>query len=183
MNARDYSALAVTTAIYPNNGKNIIYPVFGLIGETGELLEKVEKIKVFNDSDITEIGKEIGDIFWYVNAICMELSADFGEIIDEANFIKDKTILNYDAKGLVVNCLIKTSKISEKTKKIIRDNGGKIDDKYKQYVIGQLLNIVSDLLFVIEELHLTLNDVLRWNIEKLFSRKERGKLGGSGDNR
>lgn len=68
-------------------------------------------------------------------------------------------------------------------KKIIRDDGGKITsevaDKLKKE-IGDAQWYISALA---NELSISLNDIVETNIEKLNSRKQRGVLQGSGDNR
>ena len=76
-----------------------------------------------------------------------------------------------------------------KLKKLIRDNDVRFDGKSrvtdKQRVelcaeLGDVLWYISNLS---RDLGLTLNDVAAMNIEKLQSRKDRGVIGGSGDNR
>lgn len=109
MNFDDYQEKSRKTALYPEVGKNYIYPTIGLAGETGE--------------------------------------------------------------------------VSEKIKKVIRDKGGKIDDETREMIkkeLGDVLWYVSQLA---SELGLSLDDIAEKNIEKLYSRLERGKLQGSGDNR
>jgi len=39
-----YQKACRKTAVYPKIGKNFVYPVFGLVGETGEVAEKIKKI-------------------------------------------------------------------------------------------------------------------------------------------
>jgi NTP pyrophosphatase (non-canonical NTP hydrolase) len=73
--------------------------------------------------------------------------------------------------------------ISDKMKKVIRDDGGVVNEEKRQEVkkeIGDVLWYVSQLA---SELNLSLDDIAKANIEKLMSRMERGKLSGSGDNR
>lgn len=44
MDFNEYQKKARKTAIYPNIGKNYIYPALGLGGESGEVLEKIKKL-------------------------------------------------------------------------------------------------------------------------------------------
>jgi NTP pyrophosphatase (non-canonical NTP hydrolase) len=109
MNFKEYQQRSLGTAVYPNVGNNLYYPVLGLAGEAGEVAEKVKKIIRDNNGIITDdsresLTKELGDVLWYISAISNEIGV-------------------------------------------------------------------------------TLNDVAEANIDKLFSRKERNKLRGSGDNR
>ncbi|MEK7598293.1 MAG: nucleoside triphosphate pyrophosphohydrolase family protein [Patescibacteria group bacterium] len=109
MDFEDYQKKSRKTALYPDVGKNYVYPTIGLAGETGE--------------------------------------------------------------------------VSEKIKKVIRDKGGKIDDETRKMIkkeLGDVLWYVSQLA---SELGLSLDEIAEKNIEKLYSRLERGKLQGSGDNR
>lgn len=109
MKINEYQEQAKATAVYPAMGQNYSYPALGLVGEAGEVAEKVKKIIRDQDGVLTEenkieIGKELGDVLWYIA-------------------------------------------------------------------------IMAD------EMGLTLETVAEQNIQKLMSRKERGVLGGSGDNR
>ena len=76
-----------------------------------------------------------------------------------------------------------SGEVAEKIKKVIRDRGGKIDDEVRGMIekeLGDVLWYVSQLA---SELGLSLDQVAEKNIEKLYSRMERGAIGGSGDNR
>jgi NTP pyrophosphatase (non-canonical NTP hydrolase) len=73
--------------------------------------------------------------------------------------------------------------VAEKIKKVIRDEGGVVSEQKRteiQKELGDVLWYVSE---VARQLGLKLDDVARLNIEKLASRKERGVISGSGDNR
>lgn len=77
MNFDDYQRQAMTSAVYPMIGNNIVYPVLGVNGEAGEVAEKVKKIirdkhGAWDDQDRDAIAKEIGDILWYCAALCSE---------------------------------------------------------------------------------------------------------------
>ena len=45
MDFKTYQKEARKTAIYKDKGKNYIYPVLGLCGESGEVAEKIKKIQ------------------------------------------------------------------------------------------------------------------------------------------
>lgn len=73
------------TAIYKSKGSNWVYPVLGLGGESGEVLEKFKKILRDDDGKILDekkdlIKKELGDVLWYVAAICSELGISMSEV-------------------------------------------------------------------------------------------------------
>jgi len=84
MNFKEYQKLSRKTAIYPKKGKNFIYPVLGLVGESGEVAEKIKKVLRDKGGKIDkttkdEITKELGDVLWYVSQISTEL----GILLDE----------------------------------------------------------------------------------------------------
>lgn len=109
MTFKDYQKKSRQTAIYPGKDTNFIYPTLGLVGEAGEVAEKIKKTirddnGILTDEKKEELKKELGDVLWYLSQISTEIGA-------------------------------------------------------------------------------SLEDIAKMNIEKLFSRKERGVLSGSGDNR
>ncbi len=73
--------------------------------------------------------------------------------------------------------------VAGKIKKIFRDKGGLISDADKEALLGELGDVLWYLAQVCTELGLSLDDVAEHNIEKLYSRLERGAIGGEGDNR
>ena len=82
---KSYQSLARETARYPNLGANLAYPVLGLCGESGEVAEKVKKIFRDNDgwadeSRTAELKKELGDVLWYIAALCWELDIEMSEV-------------------------------------------------------------------------------------------------------
>lgn len=77
--------------------------------------------------------------------------------------------------------------VSEKVKKFIRDGRSAsiadLDEEQKKnlaYEVGDVLWYITQ---IATELGIDLEDIAKMNIEKTHSRKHRGKLGGSGDNR
>jgi len=87
--------------------------------------------------------------------------------------------INYCILGLCGE----SGEISNKFKKVLRDDGGKISDKKCK----DLFDEVGDVLYYISELTTclgyNLEDVATSNINKLKDRQERNKITGSGDNR
>ena len=73
--------------------------------------------------------------------------------------------------------------VAGKIKKIFRDQNGQITEEDKQSLKNELGDVLWYLTQVRTELDLTLEEVAEMNLTKIFSRQERGKLGGDGDNR
>lgn len=73
--------------------------------------------------------------------------------------------------------------VAGKIKKIFRDKGGKISPEDREALKYELGDVLWYLTQICTELDLTLQEVAAANIEKLFSRLERGRIGGDGDNR
>ncbi len=81
----EYQKKSRETAIYPNAGKNFIYPVLGLAGEAGEVSEKIKKVirdhgGIVKDEHREEIKKELGDVLWYVAQISTELDISMHDV-------------------------------------------------------------------------------------------------------
>ena len=71
--------------MYPDLGSNNIYPTLGLVGEAGEVAEKVKKVlrdKNGNfDIESTEaIKKELGDVLWYLSNLCSEFNFSLNDV-------------------------------------------------------------------------------------------------------
>jgi NTP pyrophosphatase (non-canonical NTP hydrolase) len=118
---------------------------------------------------------------------------EYNDFVKSMKVYPEKYALIYPALGLVGEA----GEVSEKVKKWIR---GDKDVHYlpstgsKDDPLGQrgkdsmdLLKEVSDVLWYVtsfaDDMGYTLQDVINANVEKLTSRKERGVLKGSGDNR
>jgi len=84
MTFNDYQNKAVATAIY-GAGNTIIYPALGLANEAGEVLGKIKKVLRDNNGEFTEetnkaIGAEIGDVLWYMAALCRDLNIQLDDV-------------------------------------------------------------------------------------------------------
>jgi NTP pyrophosphatase (non-canonical NTP hydrolase) len=76
-----------------------------------------------------------------------------------------------------------SGEVVEKIKHIVRDKNGLISQEDKEGVIKELGDLLWYLTQLSGEFGSSLEEVASLNIEKLFSRKERGALRGRGDNR
>ena len=73
--------------------------------------------------------------------------------------------------------------VAGKVKKIMRDDSGVVSDEKREDIKSELGDVLWYVSQCATEFGLSLDDIAQANIEKLFSRKDRGVLGGSGDGR
>lgn len=85
----------------------------------------------------------------------------------------------YPTLGLVNEA----GEVAGKIKKIFRDKGGEISDVDREALKGELGDVLWYLTQICTNLGLTLEEVAEANLDKLFSRLERGKIQGDGDHR
>ncbi len=89
MDFNTYQVKARETAEYPDLGNNFVYPVLGMVGEAGEVAEKIKKLMrddgVFTSSVVGDeaklaIKKELGDVLWYVAQVAAELGIPLEDV-------------------------------------------------------------------------------------------------------
>lgn len=81
---RDYQNAATKFAVYPKD-KLCTYAILGLTSEAGEVAGVVKKVirdkgGLMDDIDKVAIRKELGDVLWYVSAICTDYGIDLGTV-------------------------------------------------------------------------------------------------------
>ena len=60
----------------------LAYGALGLVGEAGEIAEKVKKyINKSKPLDTEDIKKELGDVMWYVASLAKHLDLSFDDIV------------------------------------------------------------------------------------------------------
>lgn len=87
--------------------------------------------------------------------------------------------MDYLTNGLAAEA----GEVCGKYAKIIRDKNGVVDDQDEAEMAKELGDIMWMVAVMARMLGFTLEDVATMNVVKLQSRKERGVLQGSGDNR
>lgn len=85
MTFEEYQKASRKTVIYPNKDHNFIYPTLGLVGESGEVAEKIKKVLrdgegIISEEQKQEIKKELGDVLWYLAQLATELDLSLEEI-------------------------------------------------------------------------------------------------------
>ena len=171
MNTKEYQREAIKFATFGEEMENE-YLALGLSGEVGEVLNKLKKVIRDNGGQLTEdaarhIALEIGDVLWYVATIAqaqkIELSFDTHEKenVSLQGAIKFGMELQYQS---------------------FRVSDDLVGDR-PCYPPNRLFTICSWLEIMSNYAGYTLEEVADMNIQKLTDRKNRGKIGGSGDDR
>lgn len=84
MNMNEYQQLALRTA-NPEHANELYHLVLGLVGESGEIAEKMKKLIRDHNSDESKIDrddikKELGDVLWYAATLASYLDIDFDDV-------------------------------------------------------------------------------------------------------
>lgn len=95
----------------------------------------------------------------------------------------DGTIVELDWVYPALKLAGEAGEVAEKFGKIIRDCNGVMSPEQKADMVKELGDVLWYLAAISSELGVTLEEVAFANIAKLASRKERGVIQGSGDNR
>jgi len=177
MTPQEFSSVAIGTAIFPQNPIYTgAYPMLGLVGEAGELIQATKEADL---EDAENVMKECGDVMWYTNALACSFDlkmddvlggnfswyrqhyADFADLQSWRDFLSEQVF-----------------SLSEQIKKSIRDSN--LDKGVLRDRLTAVLNSVSA---VLGAYGYTLEQAAQANVDKLLSRQARDVLGGSGDNR
>lgn len=205
---KNYSVVVKTDIkIYPNPGefpntksigKALVCICHLLIGECGGFSQKMGKTLRSNEGSITkemrkELILELGDILWYIAALCAEIEQDFSEQVVKAinyplheiewNIIAccKKKIKKYDDSFYYLSYTM-TSSAAEIAKKLhlVEPRDKSLDEGY--YNILKSIHVVIACVFQSAKLlDSSLVEVIKMNVDKLFSRAIRDKLNRSGD--
>jgi NTP pyrophosphatase (non-canonical NTP hydrolase) len=73
-------------------GCRLSYPVLGLVGEAGEVANKLKKVHrdhhgVLDENRARQIAKEAGDCLWYVAEVCTQLGISLNDVA-KGNLLK-----------------------------------------------------------------------------------------------
>lgn len=83
----DYQKFTATTALTHTWSNDLTYPVLGLVGEAGEVAEKMKKTLrdhqgVWSPDRAVELAKELGDVLWYIARIAHILNVPLSAIAE-----------------------------------------------------------------------------------------------------
>lgn len=184
----EYAARARATAVYPEvYGRKDVYPMLGLIGETGELAEKVKKsLRDGWSLAMTQnaVAAEAGDVLWYIAAVAFEYGIVWAPA--EATFAEyDASIGEYLQGGGALLAIQLSSDVARLAMPLERElMTGELQDaprkEYREVVLKEVLRTLTRLCHAY---NVTLAAAAEKNLAKLDDRAKRGALHGSGDNR
>lgn len=85
MECDDYQHAAMRTARDKDAPDEFMHLVLGLVGEAGEIAEKVKKLVRDNNSDLAkldrdDIAKELGDVLWYAAVLANFLDLSLNDV-------------------------------------------------------------------------------------------------------
>ena len=176
----EYQRLATATAIFPTDIA-LQYCTLGLCGESGEVAEKIRKLTLHEDSYV-QLKRELGDVMWYFSQLCRILSLDIEDIISRG--VQERQIDHSDRlSDCSLDLCSSCGSVAETVKKIIRDNNGEINDDRKKKIDSSLVLVIKNMMSICHNINTELLEVCAMNIKKLYDRKDRNVLNGSGDNR
>lgn len=84
----EYQQAALRTARDPKKKNEIFHLVLGLVGESGEIGEKMKKWVRDRDSDetkldVADLKKELGDVLWYVAVLANYLHLSLDDVASQ----------------------------------------------------------------------------------------------------
>ncbi len=185
MDTTRYQKFVNKTAFFPRStqGRNISYLVMGIVEEVGEIYEfilKKQKLKEgdnnLNEYVANQIVKELGDLVWYITAICNEISFSLGRLMQ---YTKVKLGNNPNHSSL----LLYLGDLSGAVKKMIRDDQEVITEEKSNLIITNLCHVMIYVLQICKENQVKFETVLEVNMNKIKNRKKKGTLHGSGNDR
>jgi NTP pyrophosphatase (non-canonical NTP hydrolase) len=97
---------------------------------------------------------------------------------DRGTIIKDSDVAYY-----TLGLCDESGEVAGKIKKLYRDLNGELNEDYKKEIAKELGDVLWYLSQLCTKFGLSLEEVAQMNIDKLFSRMERKKIQGNGDNR
>lgn len=100
------------------------------------------------------------------------------EALKTAIYPEDKKII-YPTLGLTGEA----GEVAEKVKKVIRDNNQEFTDEKKRQIALEISDVLWYCATLAHDIGYTLEDIAQMNVDKLASRQQRNKIGGSGDER
>lgn len=180
-----YEEAVLSLAKYPHADEktleSTLYPVFGLVGESTESLEKFGA-----EASGEELVKELGDVLWYVTRVSAESGSSLTEIIGRAKPTKMQDSETPEST-LFINMVASSGRCAEHLKKALRDDHDEYDvplnETRAEKVHAELVTVVENLSSIALRHDSSISEIAEKNVAKLQDRDKRGMIHGDGDNR
>jgi len=170
MEIKDYQKIIEQTAVYPTTVHNfgLAYAWLGLIDETDEFLNSLSE----EDEDASI--KEMGDVIWYITAICKECDIELESIME---LVEDEAFyMSIDEE------ITPIPGYTGKIKKHYRDKKVIDIEELTEVLAHHILTLENQFEGVYDDVF-DYSDVLNRNYDKLIARRATNTLHGDGDNR
>lgn len=168
MNIHNYQNFVVKTGFFRKStqGRNLSYLLMGLIEEYGEIYE------LKNEENLDDKNKELGDLSWYLTAICNEINISLTDLFNYTNS-------NYNENEMILYF----SYLSGIVKRVIRDDNEILIEDKKRDVIKYLSYILQFILNECNNNGIMFDNILTMNMNKIKKRIVNNTICGSGNNR
>jgi NTP pyrophosphatase (non-canonical NTP hydrolase) len=95
---KEYQTRSQAVRLESARANSIVYPMFGLIGEVGEISEKLKKIlRDGKELDLENMKKELGDVLWYLTA----LAEDFALTLEDIAYTNVNKLESRAQRGVI----------------------------------------------------------------------------------
>lgn len=162
MKLNDYQLAATKTAVYPQPAGT--YLSIALVGECGELCNEYKKELRNNENRRDQIISEIGDVLWYLSAICTETNQDLEKVFIKAY---EETKWFTREPNEVLNSLVHSAiRLWDNT----IANGFSFNTYYYIYPSLRVL------LYLMDIYNTDIDEVISYNLNKLAQRAAKDEL-------
>ena len=185
MHINDYLEWTASLAMYPGRGTGNIeektYLTLGMVGETGELSDKVKKVlrdELFGE---TAVKHELGDILWYWTRLVGANGLKPEEVMGVWKPASYKVLAHTPIFNQAVHVLVLAGAVAQYT--IFTElemSSGHPTGGSPAYTLSRIYNCWRYACYSFGFMEM---EVLLANVTKLEDRKSRRVLKGSGDNR
>ncbi len=177
----DFQAVASLTAVYPDRGECLLYPVLGLVDEACEVAESVRR--VMNSQFFTMEHEALFTLLEVLDH-AGRLAALFKKLHRDGNGTTPESF-RVMVRGLadgIEDAAKRLSAAADAEPRVVLPPVP-MSDSQREVVIKECSDVQWYISQVAAELNTPLREVASTNVAKLMSRRERGTLHGSGDDR
>lgn len=183
-----YQKAAGVTAVYPNAGRCILYPAFGLAGELGEVMELV--LAAYRGPEVgpgTDLVGDVLELVWRVGRVAEVVKKGYRDSL-HASFVGGGCIV-YSRRQAAIRELQRIAAVAEMLQYTLTHTA-QFDFPELTFSVDASAGLekeLGDLQWYVAqfatEAGLSLEDLVIANARKLANRAERGTLHGSGNDR